>query len=530
MDWEQNRLRTKYPNIRPGGFYRLACTQCEDGNSRFRHDFARFKEDLREALDAVGTVQVKFSPAEFKVLSELRRRSPKETFLLKAEYQRLCQESKLDSSPENLLDLLDKLGVVIHFPNLHRLDEFLLNPRWLTYGVYQLITREQARVSEADAYDCLSRAEVTDNLGHRLEYPRHRCGHILDAMEQFKVAYRVSEGNAAHFEIPSLLPTDEPTLDFPENQARAFRFRFDGLLPPQLLPQLIVARHADIDQGKVWRHGAQLHTRNHGGASALIRGDAYDRTLTLWITGAGLDRYFAVLYQNVKDILADMPELPCDELIRLPHTARRDGAGFRPDETEPWADWIDVLHAERKKEAVYAKHGVDYDLKTALDIMTKTDRQGLMADMNRDLHIHHHYSETDIMGDTYQINSSQVGAIGKHAKAENNTFNFQENPALADLAELLPRLLADLQNAPQLAQEQRDAVVYELQTATEALDDLRQGNERGKSRLARILGGIKSNVGPIADGITVFKEAGNAALPYWPALLAAIDVALKRLS
>jgi hypothetical protein len=153
-------------------------------------------------------------------------------------------------------------------------------------------------------------------------------------MESFKVAYRLPHAGEATFVIPSLLPTDEPAeLGFPEEEARAFRSRFDGLL----LPQLIVARHADIDGEKVWRHGVLLYTKAQGGARALLRGDAYDRTLTIWISGRGLEHYFSVLYDEVRKVLQTMPELPREELIRLPAAARLAGQEFDPRETEPSA-------------------------------------------------------------------------------------------------------------------------------------------------------------------------------------------------
>lgn len=535
MDWDQNRLRKKYPNIRPHGFYQLACTQLAEPDNDYREEFAKFKRHLRKALDEVGMVQQKFTPQEFAVLDELRRRSPLETFLPKESYEKLCMEQGLRPTESLdpaavLLDMLDKLGVVIHFPNLPRLDEFLLNPRWLTYGVYQIIDRKQPRVSEAEAFDCLSRAEVADNLGNRLAYPRNRCGFILDAMEQFKVAYRLTPAQGGQrFEIPSLLPTDEPAdLDFPESAARAFRFRFEGLLPPQLLPQLIVARHADIDQGKVWRHGAVLRTRHNGGAWALLRGDAYDRILTLWVTGPGLDRYFAVLYQNVKDILVTMPELPYEELIRLPVAARLDGESGLFDADEPWGRWVNVLHAALDGETYYREEGVKYDLKKVLGIMAEADRRNLVAELEREsraFHLHHHYSEHTKMGDTIHISGGQQGAVGSHAQAKGNVF--VQNPALEDLSSLLAQLLADLRNAEHMDANQREDAIYEVETACEALQDLQAEDPARKAkaegRLKRILGGIKGNVGPVADGIAVLKDIQSAGMAYGPALVAAVD-------
>lgn len=79
MEWDANRLRRKYPNIREGGFFQLACTD----PSNPRYDFAKFVSALRDELQRASTVQQKFSRAEFNVLAELRRCSANDTFMPK---------------------------------------------------------------------------------------------------------------------------------------------------------------------------------------------------------------------------------------------------------------------------------------------------------------------------------------------------------------------------------------------------------------------------------------------------------------
>ncbi len=525
MDWDQNRLRKKYSNIWPNGFYQLACTQLAEPNNRHRHDFARFKEDLQKALELVGIMQKKFLPGEFAVLEKLRQWSPCETFLPKEDYERLCEEQGLVSTDSYnpaavLLDLLDILGVVIHFPNIPRLDEFLLNPRWLTYGVYQIINRNKPRVSEAEVFDCLSRSEITDNLGNPLAYPRSRCSFILDAMEQFKVAYRLNSSQGdPRFEIPSLLPTDEPKLDFPEDVARAFQFRFEGLLPPQLLPQLIVARHTDIDKRvgrhNAWRHGAMLRTQHNGGARALLRGDAYDRTLTLWIIGLGLDRYFAVLYQSVKDILATMPELSYEELIRLPTAARLDdGAGFglMQDEAESWARWVNVLHASLRGQTVYSEGGIDYDMSKVLCIMSEQDRKGLKAELVKAtglIRIDKFYAGTTTMGDNNHFISSQIGAVGSNAKADNNTFQQIVFPTGTDYSTLADEL-ANLRKVlrTEASEPEHDEALGEIAAAEKSA---RKGDGVGLLEHLKSAGGWAFDVAT-KIGTTIAAEAIKQAM------------------
>ena len=64
---------------------------------------------------------------------------------------------------DGLLDIFDKLGIVMHFAKLPFLTDYVLNPRWLTYGVYTIMYSDEAkaakgRLSEADLVDILKKA------------------------------------------------------------------------------------------------------------------------------------------------------------------------------------------------------------------------------------------------------------------------------------------------------------------------------------------------------------------------------------
>jgi hypothetical protein len=193
----------------------------------------------------------------------------------------------------------------------------------------------------------------------------------------------------------------------------------------------------------VWRHGVVLATRQLGGARALLRGDDYDRTLTVWITGQGLEHYFGVLYDKAKAIINTMPELPCEELIRLPVWARLDGEPGLGGRAEPWARWDNVLHASLEGDPFYREGGVKYDLQKVLGIMAESQRKALAAGWGRPWHIDKLFMGHD-MGNTF-INNGQAGAMGDNAKAEGNTFQqlalHSADLDLPKLAEELGRLL-----------------------------------------------------------------------------------------
>lgn len=167
VNLDLNRLTEAYPNIR--GFFAVSCTKPSG--------IEAFRDALAKQLRAVGMAQAQFARSHFAVLDALRALSPKDPFLPKQAFEALCADNGVTEDAELnrewLLDLLDKLGVIIHFPSMEWLDDYILNPRWLTYGVYQLLysplaREQQGRISEHNVPDILCDQEIEDNEGNRL--------------------------------------------------------------------------------------------------------------------------------------------------------------------------------------------------------------------------------------------------------------------------------------------------------------------------------------------------------------------------
>jgi hypothetical protein len=73
------------------------------------------------------------------------------------------------SGRDSLLAIFDKLGIVMHFERLPFLTDYVLNPRWLTYGVYTTMYSEEAktakgRLSEAGLVSILRQANPSVSM------------------------------------------------------------------------------------------------------------------------------------------------------------------------------------------------------------------------------------------------------------------------------------------------------------------------------------------------------------------------------
>ena len=367
INLDMDSLTERYPNII--NFYNLSCTQYK---TEYQSDFARFKRDFVQQLKQLDLHQVKFLEAHFNAMEALRAQSREQAFLTQAEFKQYCQqagvlqEGRLDQ--DWLLDTLDKLGVILHFPDMAFHDAYVLNPRWLTYGVYTLLyseeaKRNQGRLSKKQVIAILQKEEIQDEQGHCLPYPADKCGFIIEAMRSFKLCYNLKD-DSDMLVIPDLLPASRPKLDFDkERSGVVFEFRFPHLLPRHVMPMFIVFRHDDIEDDQVWQTGVVLQNQTHI-ARAMVTANYSDRVITLIVQGAGEKEYLHILHDEIIQIVRKLKELPYEEWVVLHESALMNSQEemLRLVSHEK-ADYRQLLGTLRANQQVYiSSSGVQYDL------------------------------------------------------------------------------------------------------------------------------------------------------------------------
>jgi hypothetical protein len=252
----------------------------------------------------------------------------------------------------SLLDIFDKLGIVMHFERLPFLTDYVLNPRWLTYGVYTIMYSEEAktakgRLSEAGLVSILRQANPSISDGRVLRYPADRCAIIASAMIAFRVAYRLGTGE---FVIPALLAPEQPDHDFKSDSALAFRFDFGGFLPRHVLPALAVEYFQDIAtvSGReiVWQNGVLLRPRRHD-SEALVRADYHTRTVDILVKGTDAPLYLGMLRDSILATLETMPQLPFREEVELRPDMRTDAIGPARSDGSVWMSYEIIQTAQR---------------------------------------------------------------------------------------------------------------------------------------------------------------------------------------
>jgi hypothetical protein len=344
-------LAQKYPNI--AGFHSLSCTQAKD---IFKDEFEFFRKKFAANLKVLGQNVQRFSPEQFKVLKSIEQNAAQDDFLNERRFGEICQANGIVTEGPggrgSLLDIFDKLGIVMHFEKLPFLTDYLLNPRWLTYGVYTIMYSEEAkaakgRLSEAGLVSILRKANPPISNSRVLRYPADRCNVIASAMVAFRVAYRLGTGE---FVIPALLAPEQPDHDFKLDGALAFRFDFGGFLPRHVLLALAVEYFQDIAKVNkreiIWQNGVLLRPRLHH-AEALVRADYHTRTIDILVKGTDATLYLGMLRDSILTTLETMPQLPFEEKVELRPDMRTDAVGPGRPDGSVWMPYAIIQTAQR---------------------------------------------------------------------------------------------------------------------------------------------------------------------------------------
>ncbi len=517
INLDMSYLKSKYLNIID--FYPISCTQAE---THFKAKFDSFKQDFCQQLRQVGTHQMLFTKEQFGVLEALRHYSPQAAFLPCQKFIEICTEHGIGTegvqNRDWLLDILDKLGVVIYFPQLAYLDEYVLNPRWLTHGVYTLMYKRQAHLTLYEAVAILSDNPIKDENGNGLDYPPVKCRFIMDAMQEFKLCYPLPHDHNTLI-IPELLPTDKPlNIPFEKQGALAFEFVFRGFLPRHVMPELIVNRHEEIVNQIVWQRGVLLKHKIYQ-ALALLQVDYHERVLFIWVQGRDAKDYLSLLNDEVLKILGRL-ELDYKEWIALPLSAcMSDKMLIRAEEKAPYRQ---ILAFARKGESVYiSESGLEYDLNKVLGI--------IMPDSKiRNIHVTGSYIEGDVkdggnvagrdltIGNETMTtinqnvtNSTVHGSIVAAEKIENSFNSLQESKADDTVKILLEQLLTEIKALNAKVPAAQAQQLADMAEETETLIGETGRETPRKKWYEASLGGIKDAalaIGEIAKPVLAVAE------------------------
>lgn len=271
---ERKSLQEKYSQIR--AFFRLSCAE------ENKKGFDEFRESLRREIDRSDTRCTHF-PAHWLEVKE-HFSTMQADYIESAEYRRVCRDNGVTRpvSQDVLLQFLHDLGVVINFRNLLYFDTQILNPLWLTNGVYRIINSGLVtdnggllRETDFDAVINDTLYQKNDTVENQFVYPKNKLYYIVRVMQEFELCFMLNERT---YVVPQLLPAADPDFHT-EDALLRFVIYFPGFLPDSVFPRLMVKLHTFIRGHERWRTGMVLHKPYVFNALARVRWDKEDQKI-----------------------------------------------------------------------------------------------------------------------------------------------------------------------------------------------------------------------------------------------------------
>ncbi|MET7393519.1 COR domain-containing protein [Dactylosporangium sp. NPDC005572] len=336
LDIDQRGLKNKYPDI--VGIVTTSCMRAT-GINELRRLLTDTVRDLPHVRDLLPS-------AFFEVKEQLEEMES--DYISIEDYEQLCREQGILSRgpQEALVGFLHDLGTVLCFRDDPRLaDTHILNPSWVTGGVYRILNSHLAAQRKG-----LLRWNDIDKILDSREYPADRRLFIVDMMRRFELCYE-AEGM---FLVPDLLTKEEPdTGDW--SNSLAFNIKYD-VLPSNIMCRLIVRMNDAISMGTVWRNGVVLAMDFN---RALVKADREDAIVTILVSGSAGGRrgLLTAVRSQIRSIERTMPGLTGTELVPV------------PDKPDIWVPYRHLLDLEAAGRPTVVPQGLvnDYSISSLLD-------------------------------------------------------------------------------------------------------------------------------------------------------------------
>ena len=209
-----------------------------------------------------------------------------------------------------LIRLLHDLGVVLNFEEDARLqDTHVLNPEWVTNGVYKILNY---RVLILEHKGILDR-EMLSRILDPHKYPQNKQQmFIIRMMRKFELCFDVEPDK--RFLIPDILPKEQPDIGKWEN-ALAFEYHYP-VLPGSIISRFIVRMNHYIHQQAYWHGGVVLANK---GNTALVKADREDKKIIIRVKGQENTRrdLLAAIRFQFDDIHKTIPGIIPEEKVPL---------------------------------------------------------------------------------------------------------------------------------------------------------------------------------------------------------------------
>lgn len=324
LELYQDELKSKYLTIK--AFVKTSC-QSEQGLDELKEQLISTIKQMAHVSDPI--------PAMWRDVKEQLARIGKD-YIGYENYVRLCEEHDIHDEKEQraLIRLLHDLGVLLNFDDVPELKEtVVLNPEWLTGGIYTILTAEQLAKNKG-----FLEIEQLDEILDPRTYPKQKHLFLMDMMRKFEFCFDLEGHVEEQYLLPDLLPMQQPKFDLSSDRF-TLEIHYD-FLPSSVMSRFIVRLHRFIFQDTCWRNGVLLvHNKNR----ALVKAVPDKNKILISITGKpeGRRAFWAIIHQQFKQIHTTIKSLNAKVKVPVP--------GYRGE----LIDYSRLLHLQQQGTEKY---------------------------------------------------------------------------------------------------------------------------------------------------------------------------------
>ena len=301
LELDRRGLQLKYPNIK--AFIETSC-QTGEGIESLEAVIAKEVNQLNHIKD-----ELPLSWFELKNQLEQMKRD----YIPYPEYIKLCQDKDInEQSQQTLIGFLHDLGVVLNFRDDPRLEDTnILNPAWVTNGVYQILNDNALMTKHKGILERSMLSKILDSD----KYPKSKQLFIIDMMRKFELCFDLIPDK--QFLIPDLLSKEEPDTGQWDNTL-AFQYHYN-VLPGSIISRFIVRSHAMLSKKTYWRSGAVLA---HEWSRALVKADREDKKIFISVSGEQTTRrqLLSIIRSHFKHIHGTITGIEVEEMVPVPRS------------------------------------------------------------------------------------------------------------------------------------------------------------------------------------------------------------------
>ncbi|WP_426492208.1 COR domain-containing protein [Hymenobacter sp. 102] len=299
----KGQITDKYDNVL--GFIETSCSKNIGIND--------LKTTIANAIGKLEFIDDELPQSYFDI--KLKLEETNKEYIEFEEYEEICKEVDPNfkkSSKIALVRLLHDLGVMLNFSDNRVLrNTQVLNPEWVTKGVYQIINYPKLIENKG----ILSLSDLPEILDQD-QYPTEKERlYITDIMGHFELSFQM-EGKQDLYFVPGTFPKDKPDINWTHATESSLKFQFQyDILPSSIISRFIVKSHRLIRENNFWLNGVVLA---HENCEALIVTDPQERTIKIEVSGNGDKRAFlAVIREKFEEVHTSYQDIDIQRYISI---------------------------------------------------------------------------------------------------------------------------------------------------------------------------------------------------------------------